>query len=290
MRSIRTIFYISFQNIRKWKTDYRVWMLAILILLITHGQISEISRAAAYIGTAQTPWIYPFLYAQFYMKLIYTLPLLLLFCDAPFLDNNQGFLISRTGRTKWCFGQLLYIVLTSALYYLFIIFLTILFPLFQMDWTADWGAILQTLSRTNVMGELEITTFTINQNVLAYFTPFQAMWFTFLVSWLSGVFLGFLVYACNICLQKKIFGGMVGGFLILLSAFLSNENPTGKGASYFSPMSWNTLNQIDIANMTNSPSFSYVMTFYLAGSALLIGIILLVNRKMEVTQNGDDRK
>ena len=121
--------------------------------------------------------------------------------------------------------------------------------------------------------------YTITSNVV-YIFGFMAEWRIFRLSCLCVQYLS----------AKKVFGGMVGGFLILLSAFLSNENPTGKGASYFSPMSWNTLNQIDIANMTNSPSFSYVMTFYLAGSALLIGIILFVNRKMEVTQNGDDRK
>lgn len=290
MKYIKTIFLISFQNFRKWKTDYRIWVLAILVMIITHGQISDINRVADMIGTPQTAWLYPFLYAQFYMKLIYTLPLLFLFCDAPFLDANQGFVIARAGRTKWCFGQMLYIILASAVYYLFIIALTILFPLFRIEWSTDWGMLINTVTQSNVLSSLNIGTFTFNQNVIAYFTPLQAMWFTFLVSWFSGILLGVLIYACNVFLKSKIAGGIASGILILLSAFLSNENPTGKGASYFSPFSWNTLNQIDIAGLTNSPPFQYVVMFYLVGIMLLAMLILFVNRKMEIIQNGDNMK
>ena len=290
MKYIKTVFLVSFQNFRKWKTDYRVWVLAILITVITHGQISDMNRVANTIGTAQTAWLYPFLYAQFYMKLIYTLPLLFLFCDAPFLDFNQGFVISRAGRTKWCLGQILYIILTSAIYYLFLIALTILFPLLQIEWSTDWGTLIRTAARSNVLSSLNIGTFTFSPNVIAYFTPLQAMWFTFLVSWLSGVLLGVLIYACNIFSKSKTIGGIVSGFFILLSALLSNENPTGKGASYFSPFSWNTLNQIDIAGLTNSPPFQYVMIFYLVSIVLLAVLILFVNQKMEIIQNGDNIK
>lgn len=286
MSCIKTVYLISIQNFRKWKTDYRVWVLGILVLILTHGQISDLNRIADVLNVPQSAWTYPFLYAQFFMKLIFTLPLLFLFCDAPFLDANQGFIFARAGRAKWCLGQLLYIAQASAVYYLFIIALTILLPFFRIEWSTDWGSFLHTLARTTVLSDFGLTSFNFSPNVLAYFTPLQAMWFTFLVSWFSGIFLGLLIYAFNLLFKSKTLGGIIGAILILLSAFLTNDNPTGTGASWFSPFSWNTLNQIDIAGMTNSPPFWYCMTFYLVGIIVLSAMILIVNRKMEIVQNG----
>ncbi len=285
MRYIKTILCISIQNFRKWKTDYRIWILAILVMILTHNSISELKLVANAQQLPMTIWTYPFLYAQFYMKVIYTLPLLFLFCDAPFVDANQLFIISRSGRMKWCCGQLLYITMVSAVYYLFLIVCTVIFALPHISLSLEWDSLVYTLSRSGAAYEQDIWTFLVSWNVLNYFTPIQAMWFTFLVSWLSGTLLGMIIFACNILQPKKSVGGIIGASLIILSVFLANDYWTG--TRYFSPFSWNTLDQIDIAGMTNYPPFAYCMTFYLVGIAVLSAVILLKNQKLEIVQNGD---
>lgn len=285
MSYVNRVFRISLQNFRKWKTDYRIWMIAIVVLLLIHSYIRNMNRAADVLQLPQTLWNYPFLYAQFYQKLLFTLPLLFIFCDAPFLDSNQIFITIRSGRTQWCLGQILYIAMASAIYYLFLIAATILFSLPRAEWSLEWGNVLYTVSRYDIPG-VSMKLINVSKEVLGYFTPLQAMWFTFLVSWISGILLGVLVYFCNVVSNTRTVGILIGAILIVLSAFLSNE--AAWMSSWFSPFSWNTLNKIDIAGQTRYPPFWYCMSFYAVGIAALCAGILLKCRTLLIIPDKED--
>ncbi len=287
MNSINVLFQICFQNFRKWKTDYRIWLIGIVVLLMTHSYISDINKIADILQVSQTPWNFPFLYSQFYMKLLFTLPLLFLFCDAPFMDANQLFVIIRAGRTKWCLGQLLYIILASAVYYLYLMILTIILPLFRIEWNMEWGALLHTIARTDIASDVGARFTLVSSDVLTYFTPIQAMWFTFIVSWAGGILLGIIIYFCNVLMKNSMAGSIVGATMILLSAFLANDY--WAGTKWLSPFSWNTLNMIDIAGLTRNPPFAYCMTVYCCSSIFLSICILLLNRTMRIEHNGGNK-
>ena len=124
MKSVRTILAICMQNIRKWNKDYRVWSVAVLVLIMIKIYINDFHDLCGKLHSDMPIWIFPFIYSQYYMKVIFTIPLLLLFCNAPFIDNNQIYVYIRSGRTKWLLGQLTYIFFASAIYYLFIIVAT----------------------------------------------------------------------------------------------------------------------------------------------------------------------
>lgn len=47
----------------------------------------------------------------------------------------------------------------------------------------------------------------------------------------------------------------------------------------FSPISWNTLNNIDVGNMTAKPAFSYCMCVYGGLIIVLIAGIFIFGRK-----------
>ena len=59
---------IALQNIRKWRTNARIWILLILTTTFVHSYTKEISTYAQYIGMKSSPWIYPFLYTDRYIK------------------------------------------------------------------------------------------------------------------------------------------------------------------------------------------------------------------------------
>lgn len=94
------------------------------------------------------------LYCQYHMKLIFTLPLLVLFCNAPFTDRNTLFIISRSGKQKWLSGQLLYIVLSAAAYYGFILLCTVMLSLPYAEFTANWGKLISTLAYTETAASM----------------------------------------------------------------------------------------------------------------------------------------
>ncbi|MGN0318657.1 MAG: hypothetical protein ACI4E1_12075 [Lachnospira sp.] len=47
----------------------------------------------------------------------------------------------------------------------------------------------------------------------------------------------------------------------------------------YSPCSWNSLNNIDIANRTELPGISYIMTCYIVGIIVLVIAAILISRK-----------
>lgn len=145
MKWLRSVVSISTQNFRKWATDYRVWCIAVTVTAIIWIYIDDLKNVIAVTGTEMPVWVFPFLYVQDYSKLIFTLPVVLLFCSAPFLDGNQTFVFMRTARVKWLCGQILYIALASAVYYLFILSTSLLiaginggFSGFTNEWGKRW--------------------------------------------------------------------------------------------------------------------------------------------------------
>lgn len=84
-----------------------MWTIAALLIIMVQIYVEDLQRIAGLMGTKISIWIFPFLYVQFYTKVIFTLPVLLMFCNAPFTDKNQIFVYTRINRAKWLAGQVL---------------------------------------------------------------------------------------------------------------------------------------------------------------------------------------
>lgn len=54
------------------------------------------------------------------------LGVVLLFCDAPFIEDEQPYIMLRSGRRIWFIGQMLYIVVASVLYLIVLYFISVL--------------------------------------------------------------------------------------------------------------------------------------------------------------------
>ena len=126
MSFIKITVCICLQNFRKWQKDYRIWTIAAILFILILENTRKFSDLSADLGVSSSIWQYPFLYSQYHLKLIFTLPLLLMFCNAPFIDQNALFLIVRCKRKAWITGQILYIIVSSAVYYLFIFLCTVI--------------------------------------------------------------------------------------------------------------------------------------------------------------------
>jgi hypothetical protein len=278
MRLFRISRHVCYQNFRKWPTNYRVWVITILLIMLTHNFTSEIVDFAAKQNMDVSPWIFPFLFTQKYIKLLFFFPLILLFSDAPFMDENQPYIITRSGRTPWSIGQISYLVIATVLYFLFLIFISIVINLPYIHFSMEWGKVLGTLANTNAAVEIQLKT-VISPSTIHYFTPLQAMWFSFLLLWLSGVFLGLVIYVMNCLTNTRIVGLLVASFFLVLDATI-----LGRPDLYrFSPVSWSNLNRIDIEGISQMPSISYIYTGYILLIGGLVITAFLVNRKQSIS-------
>lgn len=230
-------------------------------------------------------WIYPFIYSQFHMKLIFTLPIIMIFCNAPFIDSNQTFIFMRSGKRKWLCGQMLYVVTASGIYYLFFIFSTLLSCIAlggEIDF--EWGKTLSTIANTNAAIYFGSPYVNVSAYIITYFSPINAVWFTFLLSWLCSTVIGLIIFFCNIVTRTRFLGIVVSSVIIILSALVD----TGfSELLYFSPVSWIVLDKVDVGGMTANPSFGYCITVYLVAITLLTAGILIFGKRQSMDVKGN---
>lgn len=284
MNFLKTALRISAQNFRKWQTDYRIWTIAFFIIILTLIYVDDIKKVADYLGSEVPVWVFPFLYPKPYQKALFTLPVVLMFCDAPFVDKNQVFVMMRTSKIKWLCGQLFYIISAAAVYYLFIFAISILFTIIYGGFSLEWG---KTLTEMAYDGNLAYVagagSLTVSQKTVKYFTPLLACFYTYLMSWLTAVFLGLLVFVLNLFTGSRIWGIAVSCFFVIL-------NSIAKGHKYldrFSPVTWSTLDGIDVGGITVRPSFAYCITAVLVSIILLAASVLIFGKKKNFDVKGE---
>lgn len=275
MKLLRESYAICLQNVRKWQTDYRIWMIAILMTIIVNIYVDDMKKISSFLGTDVPFWIFPFIYSQFHTKVIYTLGVVIMFCNAPFIDQNQVFIYTRSGRVKWLCGQILYIFFASALYYIFLFCVTVVCTILVGKPSMEWGTTLHMISASDAALEAGCPFVAIPSLILNCFTPLQAVWFTFLTSWCSAVVLGLIIFFCNYVSGTQILGVLIASVMVILSVAVR-----GTHLVKFSPVSWNTVDNIDVGGMTVYPSFTYCMCVYTGLIVLLTAGILAVGRKL----------
>ncbi len=276
MNHLKTILHISAQNFRKWQTDYRIWTIAVFLLILTLMYADDFRRVADYLNEKAPIWIFPFMYTKKTAKVLFMLPVTLLFCDAPFIDKNQMFVMMRTSRTKWLCGQILYIISAGAVYYLFIFAISVLSMIFWGEPSLEWDkAIVTAAYNSGVLTEANANWVTVSRTTVEFFTPLLACFYTFLMSWLSAVFIGLLIFACNLFTGSRIWGIAASSFFVVLTMIAKLR----KYLDRFSPLTWATLDGMDVGGLTVRPSFGYCISAY---AVLIIGLtaaIFIFGRK-----------
>lgn len=289
MKLLKTAAAVCARNLRKWQTDQRVWVIGALLAIMVWIYVDDMRKLSAELGGDMPIWIFPFLYQQFHTKLIYTLPLVLLFCNAPFTDQNQIFVYMRTGRAKWLCGQVLYIITASALYYIFILAVSLLSAIISGGGSPDlnnWGNTLKTLANSNAAQVLQHPFIEVSYTVVKFFTPLQAVWFTFLLSWINAVNVGLIIFLFNLASGSRFLGVLISSAMIVFSAV--TDDYVLPQALPYSPVSWITLNNIDVGRTTNNPTFTYCMFVYLILTAILAAAIFILGIRKSLDIKGED--
>lgn len=265
MGRILKIFSCSVQNLRKWSANPRIYVLGLLLIGFLSEDIRPIADFSSSVQVPATPWVFPYLALNQKVLLLLMLGIVLLFCDAPFIDAHQPYVIIRSGKKDWLWGQVIYIMLAAALYFLFIMLITILMLLPNLTFSREWGKILGTLALTDAGNQFNIGLPISYQLQLAY-TPIAAMAWSFFMNWLVGTFLGLLMFVFNMRLKREI-GAVVATALVFLQYFAFEAN--GFLLFSLSPVSWASLGNLDTTLTSALPSRTYTVS-------VLIGLILML--------------
>lgn len=272
MKSIR----ICIQNMRKWIGNSRIIVSLIVIFLFTYLYTKGLWKISDYTGEKLSPYIFPFLTTYRYMKILYLFPVIMIFSDAPFIDSNQQFVMVRSGRLSWGIGQMLYIVVGSFCYTMFMLLSSIIVNIGHIQLDTSWGKGLILAATTNLTSALGIQydTVKVPGSIVRYYTPAQAMLWSFVFLWMICTILGLIIYDLNILFKSNAVGVLVTGFMVFFTAIVDEVQQF----MWFSPVTWSSLNNIDVAKTTSLPSFYFVLYMYSGAIVILFIMGALLSR------------
>lgn len=271
MSSVRCMM----NHFRKWRRSPRIWMVFLIMMTYcTPYFTTTIRQFCQDYQVSCAGWLLPLaLTAQNRRLWIMLLPVLL-FCDAPFLDEQQPFLIVRTGRLRWGIGQLLYIFAASAVFYIISFLIMALMLLPCLEFTMDWGKVIRTLTQGYITQSYQMDP--LPEAVVLQYTPLQATLLCGASVWVAVSLTGLLMFLCNLWARKEV-GIVLAGAFVGLSSLV--ERLGWFPGRYISPVSWVNIKDIGLGTDW-SPSWTYVFVVgFLLIAALSAAILLSVRRK-----------
>ena len=153
-------------HFRKWPRSPRIWMVFLIMMTYcTPYFTTTIRQFCQDYDAACTGWLLPLALTVENRRLWIMLLPMLLFCDAPFLDEQQPFLIVRTGRLRW-------------------------------------GKVIRPLSQGYITQMYAMDP--LPEAVILQYTPLQAMLLCGAGTWVASSFIGLLMFLCNLWARREV--------------------------------------------------------------------------------------
>ena len=109
---------IALLGIRKWLSNPRMYLVFLMLAVFEWTLVQDVRAYAVSVGMSISCWYFPFLFVNGINCLFYYLTLILMYCNAPYVDEHQIYVMLRSGRTDLFAGQILYTVFASFLFFL----------------------------------------------------------------------------------------------------------------------------------------------------------------------------
>ncbi len=262
-------FRIFKMHLLKSLGTVQFWVPFVLALGAVNSSAATLSEITAHYNAPINAFSAAFLLSDKITAFSIFLGVFILFSELPFRDNNQTFLLVRGGKRPWIFGQILYIIVVSLMYFTFVFVAYCLILSSHLEFSADsWGKIVNTIAATNVSNTYGLR-LSMPQNVLSEFLPIEAFGTAFSLAILIAITLGVIILSFNLIVKRNS-GLIISGFFIFLYLFLSYVNAISEVMFYFSPLGWCSLILLDKNGSSPLPSAEYAV------AALGVTLILLL--------------
>ena len=251
----------------------RILTVMLIVFLFIIQNLSSVLLFSKAVNISITPYAFVFLVNDYICQFIIMAGAVMLFSNAPFEDEGYFYMISRTGRTSWAVGQMLYIVKLSLLYIGFLIAATILPFIGHLQHDTEWGKIWGTLAKTDAGSQYGVG-FSISEFIVGKYMPVNALLLSLVLEWACVLWLGLLIYFGNKVTNKPL-GTRAGIFFTLLDICI--ENDWMDFAYKVSPVSLAQLETYSGYALKWGIDLNYGIHFFAIGIVLLLAVCLISN-------------
>lgn len=206
------VFRIACYSLKKAFTGSKIYIIIILSFMYVQFMVNPVKIFAENVQIGVTPYLFPFLLTSNYSVKIFLLLVILLFCNAPFMDEAQLYVLVRTGRRKWCAGQILYIIMLSGFYTLLLILFTMIAVIPELSLETGWGKVINTFAQTGIAPSHGIP-IPFDYSIILKFEPITAMILEGFLCWLLFLLFGNLIFTINMQISKFV-GNTIAAALI----------------------------------------------------------------------------
>jgi hypothetical protein len=289
MNRLRKIWLSSYANFRKRRLDWRTYILIISTLCFAMWNLSGLKDLARDYDLNVSAWVFPHYLANPTMTLVYCCFVILLYCDAPFMDSHMSQIVLHIGRVDWLIGQFLFIVISSLVYALWLALSVIIVLIPHVSFANEWGNVLYGIAQqTSLIIDYNIV-LSVTENMLEAFTPLKAMVISIGLAWLVSIFYGTSIMCANIVINRRA-GYIVGGFWAFWSYFAAYLGVLmfGYGILSVSPATWVSMYVFNWNGYAYYPDFATSVTVLIVSTLIMFGISLFAfcKRDLDIRQEG----
>lgn len=218
MHRIKQIVFTALSNFRRWHKNPQIilcFLLAFIFCFLLSDKVMQFAITHDTYLQGMEAFIWTFGDSQSVLAI--SMLLLLLFADMPNLSNDVPYFMIRIDRKTWMLGQILYLILATFVFIVFIFLSTVLLSA-QRAYPANmWSDTAAVLGYSNIGAKIAVPAFV---KVLELTFPYQCTVHIFLLMTGYAVTLASLVLFLNLCRNN---GGMIGG--VIFSGFGMLLNP-----------------------------------------------------------------
>lgn len=208
MRALRQIMTVVAYNFRHWHKNPRILVTFALAFILSFLLSDKaVTFAEAHNTTMQLAEPFIWTFGDSGSILLISLLLILLFTDMPFLSSGTPFFLMRINRTKWITGQLVYTVLATAIFLLFVLASTIAVSIRQSYLGDVWSETAAILGYSGAGEKIALPALV---KTLEMSLPYRCMGTIFGLMLCYSVVMVFIMLVCN--LWRGGAAGIVSGF------------------------------------------------------------------------------
>ena len=196
---------VALWHLKSWKGSARIIIVFLLAVIMTVYQSME------YLGYAKEVDMivncletYILVTNNEVYSVVMFILVLVLFADAPFMDNNSLYVVSRIGRYRWCIGKMLYIIIAAIVFNLVCMLTTVIVSI-PYSYPGDIWSSAFIASTNGETVELGYQAIFYNSEVIYFFSPLRISMISMGLKILLNCMMGMVLFVLNMG-NKKVLG------------------------------------------------------------------------------------
>ena len=221
MAKLRCIWRIAVENFSEWPTSPRVYVSFILGALLSFIPAINLGRFAQALGEPLNA-VEPFIYIGSSLNQFVFIFLggFLLLSNAPFVSQKTTLTLIRMTRKTWAMGNMLYMLLSLIVYYLWIMAISAGTVMANSFWGNTWSDPFYVMTTTDPMKmSQQYNVYFESLPLLQGMRPLAAVFHTFVLLVLYGFALSVIMFCLNLY-RGRLMGCAIGLSLHGLSYFI----------------------------------------------------------------------